>query len=786
VQDRTGASRENRLTCSAFVGGQENVVPDDQSESFIDSEASTRSPFVDDFPSKLPKFSLKASPAVFLSVGLLLFLLGRFNFLLIHTLIELSSIILLTAVFLIGWNTRHLVRGQFFVLLAVGFLASGMVDLLHTLTFKGMHIVPVSSTNMATQLWLIGRTLSAFAFLTATLSLEHRDVCSARAWLVGFLSSGAILSLLVWPLGVFPACFVEGVGQTPFKVAFEYIIVVLLCLAAGLLWLRSRSLNRPLLVLLLLAIGMSIVSELLFTIDGDAYSFMNFLGHYFKLGGVVLVYYALVEGTLHAPFSTLFRDMSLSYKELNLELNRRVAAERQQEVVHQEASLLYRMSRAMHSTLNLDDLAHLMLSAATGVDAGGFERAMLFTVNQRTGMLQGMLGVSQELAPLILPAGENRLAWDELHLDEQSREAQRMSPFNQQVIKQRLSLDQEDNALAQAFLQKQVVLVARPEDDLDGGRRLAEALELGPYACAPLIGRDQIMGVLLVDNPVSGRAFSPQRKRFFELFTNQAGSALDNAGLVKRLEMAHNNLQEVQEQLIHGEKMAVLGEMAAQVAHELRNPLVSIGGFAQRLAKQELMDPKANEYASIIAREVRRMEEMLSNILAFSKKQLICLDDCSIRAVLQEVFDLEHEACQRQNIELIRNLQKDLPDIVGDYRQLRQVFLNLMINARQVMGTGGVLTVGARTGSLRGDKAVVVEVEDTGGGISPEVMRNIFNPFFSTFAKGTGLGLSISHRIIAHHQGQIEVINGEKGARFIVTLPVIQSGEFKPDKTRHE
>jgi signal transduction histidine kinase len=225
--------------------------------------------------------------------------------------------------------------------------------------------------------------------------------------------------------------------------------------------------------------------------------------------------------------------------------------------------------------------------------------------------------------------------------------------------------------------------------------------------------------------------------------------------------------------------------MAAQVAHELRNPLVSIGGFSQRLARQELEDPKANEYANIIAREVKRMEEMLGNILAFSKKQLICLDDCNIKEVLQEVFDLESEHCRRQKIEIIRDLQKALPNIVGDYRQLRQVFLNLMINARQVMSDGGVLTVSARLGTLGGDKAVVVEFEDMGGGISPEVMRNIFNPFFSTFAKGTGLGLSISHRIVAHHHGEIEVINGAHGARFIVSLPVVQPTAIKNDGTEY-
>lgn len=727
------------------------------------------------------RLSFRAGLAVFLLVGLLLFELSGANYLLIHTLTELVTIILMTAVFLIGWNTRRLVHNQFFVILATGFLVTGGVDLLHTLAYKGMQVMPVASANPATQLWLVGRTVQTTALLCAIFNLGRQEFCSARVWLCGFWAGGIFLTLLIWPLGIFPACYIEGQGLTPFKIHYEYAIIAALILAAGLLLRRQRYLNQYLVALLFCSIVLSALSEFMFTHYVDVYGIWNFVGHYFKLGSTILAYFALVEGTLHSPFATLFREMGQSYQELDRELRRRVVAEKQSEAAHRELALLYQVSQAMHTTLNLDELAHLTLSAAAGADAGRFERAMLFTVNKRTGMLQGMLGITQEMAQLVLPSSGNVLTWEHLHLDEQTREAQRVTSFNQLVIKQRLPLEQQDNALARAFLARQVVLVPQPGLEPPGGRQLAEALDLGPYACAPLIGRNQIMGILLVDNPRTGQEITMLRKRFLELFASQAGSAMDNAGLVKRLEMAHNNLRDIQEQLIHGEKMAVLGEMAAQVAHELRNPLVSIGGFARRLARQQLADPKANEYAGIIAREVRRMEEMLSNILSFSKKQLVCLEECNVTDLLNEVFDLESEHYQKQKIRLNKELANGLPQVLGDCRQLRQVFLNLLINARQVMEKGGVLTVRAKLGKLRGDPAVVVEIEDSGGGISPEVMRNIFNPFFSTFAKGTGLGLSISHRIIAHHHGEIEVINGELGARFIVSLPLAQPGTMRID-----
>jgi len=736
-----------------------------------------------DHLSFLSRLSFKAGLAAVLSVGLLLFLASRYNDLLVHTLIELAGIVLSGAVFLIGWNTRHLVRNRFFVILAIGFLAAGLVDLLHTLAYEGMNVLPAASAAASTHLWLIGRILSAVAFLCATLSLGRGSNSSIKLWLAGFLGIATLLCLLAWPFDLLPLPYLEGVGMTPFRIAVEYVVISLLAIAAALLWVRRRQLNQRLVASLLGALVLNILAELVFPLSRDFNGSTDFIGHYFKLTGGLLVYYALVEGTLRTPFVTLFRDMTQSYEELNQELKRRLAAEKKQEASHREITFLYQVSRAMHKTLNLDELAHLILTAATIDTVCGFERATFFTVNRRTGILQGMLGVTHGLPGSVIVQG-GEIPWERLLPGREECELQRHSDYNLSVIKQRLPLDADDNALARACIENRVILVPDPQQEPDGGRRFADNLSLGPYACAPLSEHEQLLGVLMVDNPQSKAEITPDRRHFLELFAGMAGTTLSTAGLVKRLELAHDELRDVQEQLIQGEKLAVLGEMAAQVAHELKNPLVSIGGFAQRLTRQELADPRANEYASIIAREVRRMEEMLGNILAFSKKQLVCLEPCDVNVILQEVLSLEREHCQRQNITLEFLLKSPLPIILGDLRQLRQVFHNLTINARQVMAKGGTLTVRAGAGILRGDQAVVIEVEDTGGGIAPEVMRNIFNPFFTTYPKGTGLGLSISHRIIAHHHGEIEVLNGEKGARFIVSLPLAPPSISGVDKHR--
>lgn len=437
-----------------------------------------------------------------------------------------------------------------------------------------------------------------------------------------------------------------------------------------------------------------------------------------------------------------------------------------------EFQLLYRISRVLHSTWNLDELTHLMLSAAILPGGAGFERAMLFTVNEKTGVLQGMLGISRDTAAEGPPEDSQAPAFQMPHLDPAAMEMQRSTPLNRKVIKQRLPLNGNGNPLAQAYLSRQVVLIPTPELQTGAFLDLARELDLGPYACAPLSGRDRTLGVLLVDNPISREQITPACLWFLELFASQAGAAFENARLIRHLEQAHEDLREVQERLIQGEKLAVLGEMAAQVAHELKNPLVSIGGFAQRLQRQDLGDPRSNEYASIIAREVRRMEDMLGNILAFSKKQLVCLEECNVAELVREALELEEDHLRRNGVVLEQQVVEPVPVIIGDCRQLRQVLLNLLINARQAMPHGGRIMLRMKGCILRGKEALEITVEDTGGGIPSEVIRNIFNPFFSTTPKGTGLGLSISHRIVEHHHGELQVVNGEHGARFIVRLPV--------------
>ena len=438
----------------------------------------------------------------------------------------------------------------------------------------------------------------------------------------------------------------------------------------------------------------------------------------------------------------------------------------------QELSLLYRTFRAIHSTLNLNELMHLILSTATISAGGGFERAMLFTINERSGALQGMLGVDRDGAALVFPPHDERGAWEHPGVSPEIREIQRQMSFSQKVMRQRLNLDADDNALARAVLKGRVIFVSQPGVESEAGRALAVELQLGPYACAPLRTKERPLGVLVVDSCESGQPIGLDRLRFLELFAHQASAAIDNSMLMQRLETVNRELREAQERLIQGEKMAALGELAASIAHELKTPLVPIGGFAKRLGQRVEPGSKEAEYCEIIQRETRRMEQILSEILGFSRKQMLCYSECRIERIIEQALVLEDDALRGSGIQVHLNYDCALPPFQGDDQKLLQVLMNLIDNARHAMGEGGELRIRAGLGPLRDEPAVVIQIQDSGGGIPPDVLKEIFTPFYTTKKQGTGLGLAISQRILQQHRGIIEAHNEDGGAIFTLRLPL--------------
>lgn len=468
---------------------------------------------------------------------------------------------------------------------------------------------------------------------------------------------------------------------------------------------------------------------------------------------------------------------------LNAELEQRViqrtaqlsVLSRENDKKLQELSFLYRMSNTMLSTIQLNKLPHLILTALTSGDTPFFDRAMLFLINERSATMQGMLGVTRRTsAGLINPAAEmeDLLAgrWD---ISEADMERQRDSEFSCQVRGSRLHLDRSRNAASRAVLEKKLIFVADTALEKGIDHDFVRRFGIKSFAIAPLMAKDKAVGVVVVDNIYSERSISKDDLRFLQLFTNQAGMAIENSILYNRLEDANRSLREAREHLVQGERLSTIGEMATSIAHEIKGPLVSIGGFARRLEKNLPASLIEHEHAATIVREVQRLEKMLTDILSFSRKTTICYTFCTISDIIEESLAIVADALDENRVKVFKNYPRKAISLLGDSQQLKQVFLNLLMNAQEAMGNGGELRITVASARLNGTGAVSVKVADTGGGIPLEALNSIFNSFFTTKEAGTGLGLPIVNRIVTNHGGKIHVNNKVGfGVEFNVILPL--------------
>jgi PAS domain S-box-containing protein len=231
-----------------------------------------------------------------------------------------------------------------------------------------------------------------------------------------------------------------------------------------------------------------------------------------------------------------------------------------------------------------------------------------------------------------------------------------------------------------------------------------------------------------------------------------------------------SELKNLREKLVMSEKMAALGEVAAKVAHEIRNPLVSVGGFAKRLERK--LEGNLKEYAGIIVKEVARLEGILKEILGFVKDVRLAREFINFNVLIDDVLQLMASDIEERGIVIVRDYNPS-PDIYIDPHRVKEAIVNIVSNAIQsITGSGSVYIT---TYADKND--VVLEIRDTGRGIPESDLPFIFNPFFTTKSSGTGLGLAITHRIIQEHNGRVEVETRiDKGTVFRVYIP-IKEGE---------
>jgi signal transduction histidine kinase len=296
---------------------------------------------------------------------------------------------------------------------------------------------------------------------------------------------------------------------------------------------------------------------------------------------------------------------------------------------------------------------------------------------------------------------------------------------------------------------------------------------------APLRARDRIIGTLRIYTGKL-RDFTLEDRKLLSAVAAQAAVAINNAHLYRKIERKNTELQEsyerlraAQQELVQKEKLALLGEMAATVAHEIRNPLTAVRGFAQRIARKTEEDSRTCTYCNMILEEVDRLNKVIADVLDFARRLSPRLEATDLNALCRDTVKLLQQELVENEITLVPDFDLDLPPVALDSSQMKQVLVNLFQNARQAMEREGTLTLST---ALR-DGWAVLTIADTGEGILEENLQRIWEPFYTTRTHGTGLGLALVRRIVEDHGGRVDVRSEPgRGTTFEIYLPPCAAG----------
>ena len=308
-----------------------------------------------------------------------------------------------------------------------------------------------------------------------------------------------------------------------------------------------------------------------------------------------------------------------------------------------------------------------------------------------------------------------------------------------------------------------------------GGMDEKTGFQTRSLLATPLLYHGEVTGVMEIVNKRRG-GFSEEDAHLLEAVAAIAAIALENARLYTDLKHSLHRQEETQAQLVHAEKIGAVGRLAASVAHEINNPLQAVTGYLD-LAVEKIEQPErladVQRYLGTTRREIGRISDIVRRMQEFYRPAQAGFRPTDIHAVLESVLVLARQQLRHHHIQVKEVWDTTLPPIQANADQLKQVFLNLVINAIDAMPDGGVLSIITEaTTDARAAPAIRIIVRDTGSGMPETTRERLFEPFFTTKKQGMGLGLSISYGIIQAHNGQMHVESAlEEGTAFTVVLP---------------
>jgi len=469
---------------------------------------------------------------------------------------------------------------------------------------------------------------------------------------------------------------------------------------------------------------------------------------------------------------TLRKQLEEEYKRFARELEFQVA----------ELSFLNQLGDMLMDTRELHKILFMLLIAVTARQGLGFNRAFLLLLNPEKEELEGKFAIGPS------DAHEAGLIWSRLDRRGQTLreilESVRQSGFqedarvNQIVRSLRIPLSNRNHLLVRALLEQRSISIKDGDNETTDISGLDAVLGTGSFVVVPLVTPRGPVGTLLADNAITGKPIRDEDLERLKVVSYYASAAIENSLLhqsleekVRMLNKVTNDLRENRDRLVRAERLSAVGEMSAGVAHEIRNPLVAIGGFTRYILKRMPQDDQNRKHLEIIVKEVDRLENILRGILDFVRLAEVHPTPTDINVIIRQIFEMLEPELLEASIKARKELSNDLPELHIDPDRIRQVLINIYRNAIQAMPESGTLTVR----SFQRNGRVIVEVEDTGIGIPNPEDPKIFEPFYTSKNTGLGLGLTISSQVLKIHGGIISARAGrDRGTVIIIEIPIKQ------------
>ena len=353
-------------------------------------------------------------------------------------------------------------------------------------------------------------------------------------------------------------------------------------------------------------------------------------------------------------------------------------------------------------------------------------------------------------------------------LNTNSREALMMS----------ISFKMNEDFINRLRVEKDAILrveVERGSKDSEGGEVLKVMRRLHAEVCLPLIYSERLIGFINLGHKTAEQMYYREDLDLLNTLTNQVAIAIENANLYENLKKSQNILR-------RSDRLASLGTLIASLAHEIRNPLVSIKTFTQ-LLPERIDDNEFRDYfLKVASGEIDRLTSLINELLGFAKPSEPNLKEEDVTTIIDRMEILVSTEARKKNIRITKNYTPSLPLVFIDAEQIKQVLLNILLNAIQAIEGEGEIWIETRivyaTRQVKREAFLQIEIRDNGIGIPPENLDHVFDPFFSTRPEGSGLGLAISHQIVHEHGGFIDVESEVgKGTSFRIHFPLKSGGK---------